>query len=59
MTRSEREVLIRKAEEDHVCPICGAEMDRIPSGHERDSSNDRTECPTCKWGYGETETWFL
>ena len=53
-----RKPLIKKAMEDHDCPLCGA-MLLLDQQHERDSSNDRHICPVCGFSYGEMESWNL
>jgi hypothetical protein len=52
----DHDTLVRLAFKTGTCPHCGVEMDR-KGMHERDSSNDRHFCPSCKWEYGEMETW--
>jgi predicted RNA-binding Zn-ribbon protein involved in translation (DUF1610 family) len=39
------------------CPRCGGDVEREPSGHERDSSHDWHYCSKCGWRLPEMATW--
>lgn len=54
----ERKTEITKAQETDCCPKCNTNL-IFHSDHERDSSNDYTYCPKCRWRFGEMETWRL
>lgn len=47
---------VLRARETQECPKCGTELE-TESMHERDSSNDVTSCPKCKWSFVESELW--
>lgn len=51
-----RKVDVLRGRETGECPKCGTELE-TESVHERDSSNDPTTCPKCKWGFTESELW--
>lgn len=52
------EAIKQALENGRVCPYCDTEMDTT-SEHERDSSNDRTYCPKCKWSFSMMEEWAV
>lgn len=53
-----RKAEILKALETDLCPECGANL-LYHGVHDRDSTNDYTYCPKCKWLFTEMETWRL
>lgn len=52
--------LVREAADTGLCPLCGSEIEKISSGHERDSSQDRCRCSSakCKFECLEPGAWL-